>query len=1030
MSSAVQDDSPAGLQYPIADAPVAKVETGTAAGIAGLFIVFLAFLLASFPARNPEIWGRLAAGRDLANGRLPVAVASWNPDRVSNEGWLFDLVCYLLYSATGGVGLVVAKALLVAGLALILFRLCGTRENWLLATVCAAIAVLAMGTRLLLQPTIASYFCLGLTLWLIRSQKGKPSIVPSVSLLALFVIWANLDRWFLVGLIAVALVWMGRALDGPAPARELSRRLASLLLLAGVCFLNPATYHIFALPTELTVAGRIPGSSQAIRSPFTWAYWDAMSQSPVGLAYYPLFGLSLLSFLLALPRWRWERLLPWAIFAGLSAYQVRTVPFFAIVAGPILAWNLEEFFARRRAIQSSAIAGSRRRLSRVAAGAAIASLGLAFLGATWTGWLQSPPFEPRHWGIETPRGLERSATKMCALLADGRLPSNTCVLHLSPDTAATFAWHCPNLKSVREPGLNAGILDESNASDAWLDQMRSLSVSHVVVYDVDRSRWNAAVERLLAFPEQWPLLQLDGRVTVFGWRDPAKLDPNPAILSDFADLNKLALQPRPEEKAPPPPTIAPREWWDAFWKGVPDPSDERDEAAFRLLQAEALRRSTADRHVVAWSATEAAALVGAANGWHGPAALWDASTRAVFVSPRVMGETWSKLVLGQLALKLLPMFRQTRDDSPIATIYLAIRAARRAIAHDPSDAQAYATLGEAYLRLINNTRERNWYRDLGELAILRRVQAATAFHRALTLDPNQAFVHSQLAKMYLDVGFLDLGLTHQRAFLDLVRKAERTSGPQRGAYREATSDVEKQVEALSKVVDEQMRQFEKESSGLRVLDRALTARDRGLVGKARDILLASDISAFGANGLALELDLLLRTGRAQEVQDWTSPEQQEALGPRYHWFRMQAFSALGDYSQAAEECSLLAAEGSDASGATPRAIAAALVAQEILDRLHIVAHPGRGAWEVFRQATIRGRVMQFIVNIRREADAITLRGLVALEAGDIESATRDFRQALATWNSPTAVVEGRGIDFGGRSACQGALDWINSALKE
>jgi len=44
-------------------------------------------LLASFPARNSDLWPHLAAGRRLARGE-------WPPDARAASSWLYDLVCY------------------------------------------------------------------------------------------------------------------------------------------------------------------------------------------------------------------------------------------------------------------------------------------------------------------------------------------------------------------------------------------------------------------------------------------------------------------------------------------------------------------------------------------------------------------------------------------------------------------------------------------------------------------------------------------------------------------------------------------------------------------------------------------------------------------------------------------------------------------------------------------------------------------------------------------------------------------------
>ena len=68
------------------------------AAMAVLFIAVFAFLLASFPARNPDVWGHLAAGRDLANGHISAATATWAPGARLSSGWLYNLsrVCLVL----------------------------------------------------------------------------------------------------------------------------------------------------------------------------------------------------------------------------------------------------------------------------------------------------------------------------------------------------------------------------------------------------------------------------------------------------------------------------------------------------------------------------------------------------------------------------------------------------------------------------------------------------------------------------------------------------------------------------------------------------------------------------------------------------------------------------------------------------------------------------------------------------------------------------------------------------------------------
>src|SRR5262245_47112098 len=100
------------LDTPEAAAP----SPGRGALPAGIFLAGLAFLLAPFPARNGDLWMHLAAGRDLLRGEHSLA-AFPRPDSGlgAPPGWLYDVLSYGLYAALGGPGLVLGKALLVAG---------------------------------------------------------------------------------------------------------------------------------------------------------------------------------------------------------------------------------------------------------------------------------------------------------------------------------------------------------------------------------------------------------------------------------------------------------------------------------------------------------------------------------------------------------------------------------------------------------------------------------------------------------------------------------------------------------------------------------------------------------------------------------------------------------------------------------------------------------------------------------------------------------------------------------------------------
>src|SRR5262249_13776530 len=155
------------------------------------------------------------------------------------------------------------------------------------------------------------------------------------------------------------------------------------------------------------------------------------------------------------------------------------VPFFAVVAGPVLAWNLHDVFARW---PRPAFSPWRRAIAAALAPVAAAAL----LLAAWPGWLQHPPFEPRRWAVETPAGLEQAAVAVRRGPAERAWPPGTRTLHLSRDTAAAFAWFCPEDDGILGPGLEPA------------------HVGRVVVHSAQRGPSRVALTRLLADPDRWP----------------------------------------------------------------------------------------------------------------------------------------------------------------------------------------------------------------------------------------------------------------------------------------------------------------------------------------------------------------------------------------------------------------------------------------------------------------------------------------------------------------------------------------------
>jgi tetratricopeptide (TPR) repeat protein len=1020
-----------------------------------LLLAALAFLLGSFPARNSDVWMSLANGRFLTQGQYSRLTSTplGNASQVSRT-WLYDLLCYGLYSTFGGMGLVVCKAGVAVALALLLLRSSPAGQAWFLSAVCTVLALLAMSSRLLLQPATISYFFLALAFWFLR-ERAEPSgdrrlsYLPPWPLLILFVVWVNMDPWFVLGLASVSLVGLGHALDGahqgtaateerPSTFSQLVRLLVSVSVLAMVCLLNPSVLaavhqrawsHLFdfAVPPDLGWFGQSAMSAtqlttKEVTSPFQWAYYTNLGLTPAGLAYFPLAGLSLLSFFLNLARWHWRRFLPWLGLAVVSALQVRTVPFFAVAAGPVLAWNLAEFFARRSESLGQESAWRRSLvLGRILAIELILILPLL----AWPGWLQSPPYEPRRWAIEIPVSLENSAATTARWLDQGKLGPHPRGLHVSQETADTFAWFCPQENSLRVDQLESVQLSDPEAPDERRERLRIAGITYIVVHHPDRGHLLATLDRMFAEPEEWPLLYTEGDVSVFGWRDPAATATPDPYRQWQLDPNGLAFHPAENERAPrKPPDREPeaREWWEAFWKPAPPRPLERDAAFLHLSHAQALGRILPARHLEDWEASQSASLVGAAAGWSGPASVFDARMRLTLVRLIVPEQerTLEKLPSPDvLARTLRDRYLQQQDDVPPALLYLAVRAARRALAANPDDARAYLILGESYLRLLHGTRERVWSKQLPELRQLRYAQASAAFRQAVALKPDYAQAHFNLAALYRELGCLDLAIEHTRTHLQLLRDQGPPEGVDRESFREQVDFAQTDLDRLAEDVARRRDELATESAGLGVLGRAFLAYRKGLKGKALEELLKSDIAAFGDQGLRLELELLLQTGRARDVHAWTDAEHKAKLGESsYHMMRAQALAASGDYEAAEWECEVLAQSlqflDTGMGRAPIRQLMPLLVGQAVLD---LNRH-------AFSEVEFRKRLLPLAQNLRREADVIVFRGLLALEEGEVDEARDAFREALRLWGDENAAATGSGLDFNGRSLAQGYLELL------
>ncbi len=211
---------------------------------------------------------------------------------------------------------------------------------------------------------------------------------------------------------------------------------------------------------------------------------------------------------------------------------------------------------------------------------------------------------------------------------------------------------------------------------------------------------------------------------------------------------------------------------------------------------------------------------------------------------------------------------------------------------------------------------------------------------------------------------------------------------------------------------------------LKVFERASLAERHGLSRQALEMLLESHPAIFGQAGTELELDLMLRAGRAFEVRSWLEPQQEAALGfARYHSLRAEAAAACGDYEGADAELNTLSEKvrqvGVSADQLAPVRSAMALrVGDAVLARSCLTAGPAGLAGAAFRQFDALRPLGGPADLLRQEADIQVLRGLLALEPGAVDAARGHFHAALDVWGDDIQAAAGAGLDFPTRPIAQ------------
>ena len=981
---------PAGerIQLPphAATAPVERVDPRrgrTLDGILCLLVLLLAFLCASFKARNSDLFQSLATGRLLALGEYafgtdPFSFASkgtW-----VNHEWLFHLGTYALYRLDpSGVALVVVKALIVVVLAWLMLRAGETPgEKLWVPMLCTTVGVLALSPRLLLQSSIFSMLLLGITIFLLlrcAERPGRLWLLPFVCLL-----WVNLDAWFFLGPLTVALFLAGKLVGAklgkePAPAPEEKPAPLGFVLLAclAACLCNP--HHVRAF-TSLPIGLSQWGGMETFKTDdyFKWYFlspWldirlyfqENIGLSVAGVSYFVLLALSLASFVcVGLYRpaaFRWSRLFVWVFFVVLSGLQIRAIPFFAIVAAPLAALN----FLDLARLVGGVAANTRQVWDAWAMPGRVFTLfgTVALCVASISGAVQSKPHFRRAvgWGVEVDPGLAGAAEQIAAWRADGAVGPGQHWMTLSPDVANYLCWFAPGEKGFvdqrlplfAEVGPTSIALRRSLAGNdgqaagqpptaTYRKMCRDLGVEFFIVHNPDPLRAGGMLRRFYAQPKEFVPAYVGGGTALFAWRDPDANTPKDLDKRLVLDFEKRAFG-ETDETAPETPTPMPAwQWWHPVVHSEAGPAPElalslqystRFDALIPKYQED--QKKYVDEQKRAWLMATGASFIGTCMTPNGLLA-------GNFLSP--------------IRMSMVPNFIGRHDAGPPDALYLAIRACRRALAKNPEDPLSQRALAEAYYRLNSMTKERSRTKIRGRdgsdrsffphVGMIRQTQIAAALQAMLKADPpkDQAqMAHYLLSEAFAEPQFLESRVMHFKKFQQLAKELEYIPMTPPDKFPEAMKSLDADVKKLDRLLKNQLDRYEVTAGSKRdVMEKVRVAMENGLSEKALNMLIDAK------TGRSEIVVLLLGLGRIDDADQVLTPQPDQkatfdprAFGthpmlglPAYEWYQVQKCAAAGDYA------------GADRYLADSiEAVRKEAVPTDLLDQLGIVSKKASGA---------------------------------------------------------------------------------------
>lgn len=334
---------------------------------------------ATFPVSNPDTYGHLAQGRQIAElGHVPLVdlFSFWKPTPQSwhNYEWLSDVIFWTLY-AWGGPGLLLSFVILLAGLfgsLLVGAAALRSRDRAdVAAWICAAFLLLvlpALRVRLSIRPHMFGYVLSALLLIGLGQLVSNPSLdvrtrtrtrywITGLTLSHLA--WVNLHGSHLLGLVLTGL-HLAPAITNPVLRRRIGTLLGLQLIVScispfGPSILIDAVEHVVRPEYRHVVS--------------EWSAWSA-GYSPYYIATIVIAGLLVAG--LAIPMWRGgiqskAALLTCSLLGVMAARSLRFHVDFLALSAPLIAATVSSLIREDRVRHARTIAFALAGASAIAA---------------------------------------------------------------------------------------------------------------------------------------------------------------------------------------------------------------------------------------------------------------------------------------------------------------------------------------------------------------------------------------------------------------------------------------------------------------------------------------------------------------------------------------------------------------------------------------------------------------------------------------------------------------------------------------